>query len=154
MILNVAEVLGLSVDTDVANSVTTRLFRIAERVKRKSGEPGFEEEVIAADAAVGEESGRAMMNAFAQCSLIEAPQERVYKIARSEKGKRIEERSESGVRFSFGPKWVDAVVAAKGIALNEHNREKLNMHGKHVGIENPENMTARELCAAIAGKIQ
>lgn len=153
-IAKIGEVLGLSnVDENEVNPFTTRLRRIAEKVKKKLGDIGFEEDVLAAERAVEEEGSRAMMQAFGQCALIETPAEREYKIKRSAKGQRIEQKSESGVRFSFGPIWVNAVVAAKGIALNENNREKLNMHGTHVGIENPEKMSARELCAAIAARV-
>lgn len=153
IIEKIAEALGLvNLNVDEVTPQTTRLHRIAEKVTRKPGEAGFEEDVEAAEQAADEEGTRALLGALGQCLKIGIPEEKVYKIKRSEKGQRIEMKSESGIRFSFGPIWVQSVAAGKGIAVSDNNREKLNMHGTHVGIESPEKMSARELCAAIAAR--
>ena len=159
-IAKVSEVLGLQaavgfVDTGSDNPLIWRLRRIADKVSTKLiSELGFDGAVQAAEQAVSEEGGRALMNSLAQCQRIEAPVEREYKIKRVPKGQRIQMVSESGIRFSFGPVWNEAVCATKGIALNPANREKLNMHGTYLGIENPDKMTGRELCAAIAERME
>lgn len=159
-IAKVSEVLGLGAavgfaDVGSDNPLIWRLRRITDKVSPKLvSELGFEGAVQAAELAVSEEGGRALMNSLAQCQRIEAPVEREYKIKRVPKGQRIQMVSESGIRFSFGPVWNEAVCATKGIALNTANREKLNMHGTYLGIEKPEAMTARELCAAIAERME
>ena len=58
-------------------------------------------------------------------------------------------KMESGI-YSFGPLWTKAVCEVRPIALNPANREKLNTHGAHLGIEHPDKMDAPKLCGAIA----
>jgi hypothetical protein len=145
----IGEVLGYIVpDEDAVSPITQRLRRIAEKVKSRLGDKNFEADVLAAEQAADEEGSRAMMQSFFQVNA--APPEREYKIKRVAKGQRINVVSDSGVRYSFGPVWVDSVIAAKGLAMNEAHREKLNMHGTHLGIQNSDKMSARELCVAIA----
>lgn len=159
-IAKVSEVLGLGaavgiVDVGSDNPLIWRLRRITDKVSAKLiSELGFEGAVLAAEVAVAEEGGRALMGSLVSCQRIEAPVEREYKIKRVPKGQRIQMVSESGIRFSFGPVWNEAVCATKGIALNPANREKLNMHGTYLGIENPDKLTGRELCAAIAERME
>lgn len=156
-IATIGEVLGQAgyIDNGSDTPSISRLRRIAEKVSAKLiSELGFEGAVLAAEQAVADEGGRALFGALTQCQLIGAPVEREYKIKRVPKGQRISMVSESGVRFSFGPVWNEAVAAVKGIAMNPNNREKLNMHGTYLGVESPEKMTARELCAAIAERME
>lgn len=91
--------------------------------------------------------------AAAQTQVKRTAPEHEYKIKRVAKGERIKEASATGKHFSFGPVWVEAVKKAAGIAVNEKNREKLNMHGVHVGVQSPETLDAKALCAAIAEKL-
>jgi len=150
-IVKIAGVLGLDVnDEDAVSPIATRLRRIAEKVPSKFGDPNFEKDVLAAEQAVEDEGGKALIASLFQCQRIGVPEEKVYKIKRVAKGKRVSFLSPSGIRFSFGPVWNDSVLAAKGIAVNENNREKLNMHGQYYGIASPEAMSTRELCAKIA----
>lgn len=142
-------VLGWS-DTTSVNAVN-KLSRIQAKLTTKFGDAGFAADVERAEAEVEEEGTRALMQCLMQVTAAPAP--KVYKIKRVAKGQRIKVASASGKKFAFGPVWVDAVKACKGIALNEANREKLNMHATTVGIENPEKLTARELCAAIAAAL-
>lgn len=138
-------------DLNVATPIQMRIVRIYQKLTTKVGDIGFEDDVLLAEKAVSEEGGRAIMQTLFQ--LIAPPPERQYKIKRVAKGQRIDVKSASGVRFSFGPAWVTSVMAAKGIAVNEANREKLNMHGTHLGIPVPDTMSARELCAAISATL-
>jgi hypothetical protein len=159
-IARVGEALGLGQavgfeDVGSDSPLIWRLRRITEKVSAKLiSELGFDGAVQAAEQAVSDEGGRALFGSLVQCQKIEAPVEREYKIKRVPKGQRIQMVSESGIRFSFGPVWNEAVCAMKGIALNTANREKLNMHGTYLGVENPDKMTARELCTAIAERME
>lgn len=147
-IKEIAEVLGYSVTNQHS---AERLQKIQRRVTKSPTDAGFAEEVEAADAAV-KQQGTSAFASFVG-AVTAPPREREYKIKRVAKGQRIKVVSASGVRFSFGPTWCDAIQACKGIVLNEANREKLNMHGTHVGVDAPESMSARELCVAIAAKM-
>lgn len=135
-------------DMNIVTHGTQRLFRIFEKLTTQPEDPTFEDDVLAAEILTDEAGARALMQSLFQ--LINPPPEREYKIKRVAKGKRIAAVSASGVRFSFGPAWNTAVIAAKGIAVNVAHREKLNMHGTHLGVPIPETMSPRELCAAIA----
>lgn len=132
---------------DIATPLSQRIFRIYEKLTKKITDIGFEADVLAAEETVNAEGGQALLKTLFQ--LTAPPPEREYKIKRVAKGQRIDVKSASGIRFSFGPAWCTSVMAAKGIAINEANREKLNMHGTHLGVPVPDSMSPRELCAAI-----
>lgn len=131
-------------------------FYIAERVRnimkhltKKPGDAGFAEDCERAELLVNSQGAHVFSSMINGLVDAQTPKERVYKIKPVAKGQRIEAVSASGVRFSFGEVWCNAVKAAKGIATHPNNREKLNMHGTHLGVEKPEDMTPRQLCAAI-----
>jgi hypothetical protein len=81
------------------------------------------------------------------------PAEKTYKIARSLKGTRCKIPAANGVRYAFGPVWNAAVKAGTGIAIAAANRHKLNHQGLVHGVDSPETMDAKELCALIAPNI-
>ena len=144
----ISEVLGIK---DLSNHIIMeRIHNIRSRLTKQSGEEGFTEDVERAAEEVRVQGANAFASLVGSISNAMEPKEREYKIKRSEKGQRIKIKSASGVNFSFGPVWCDAIKACKGIVLNENNREKLNMHGTYLGVQDAEKMTARELCAAIA----
>ena len=144
----IAEIIGAA---DTSNHlVMERICSIRNRLTKILGDEGFKEDVERAAAEVRAQGISAFENLIGSLSNAMEPKEREYKIKRSEKGQRIKVKSASGVQFSFGPIWRDAVRACKGIAINEGNREKLNMHGTHMGVVNPESMSPRELCSAIS----
>jgi hypothetical protein len=149
----VAEALGLQYES-LGDVAIDRLNRIASKLTRKVSETGFENDVLEAEKEINEAGGRALFGSLVQCQVIESPPERQYKIKRVAKGTRIKEKSVSGKNFAFGPVWCEAIKACKSLALNENNREKLNMHGSTVGIEHPEKMAPRELCIAIAARME
>jgi hypothetical protein len=152
VITKIGEVLGLDVDEESGSLQLERLRRIADRLTTKVGDAEFENEVFAIDEEIGKQGSRALFGTFMQ---VTAPEpERVYKIKRSQKGQRIKIKSASGKNFAFGPVWCEAVRACKALALNENNREKLNMHGTHLGVEYPDQLSSRELCAAIASRME
>lgn len=150
MVAEIAAVLGF--DLEYTDQLTLAKFdRIQSKLTLTAEDEGFADEVEKLYSEVSYSAASSLVQSFLKAG---GPSPKVYKIKRSAKGKRISVISTSGVRFAFGPIWNAAIVACKGIALNEDNREKLNMHGKHVGIDGADSMTARELCTAIAGKIQ
>lgn len=149
MIGAICDVLGI-VQPD--HEMTNRIRRIADKVKSRFDETTFTEDVLAAEQEVGLEGTRALLQSFNQCNQI--PAEREYKIKRVPKGQRINIVSETGIRYSFGPVWNDSVIAAKGIAVNVNNREKLNMQGTHLGVESPDSLSAIQLCAEIAKRLE
>lgn len=79
---------------------------------------------------------------------------RVLKIKSVPKGERLQTVAPNGIRYSFGPKWNDSVIAGKGVAVSESNREKLNYQATLVGvladIDVIEQMSTKELAAKIA----
>jgi hypothetical protein len=95
------------------------------------------------------------LSALAQMATIitTPPKPRELKIKSSPKGKRITVAAENGVRYSFGPIWNASIVKGKGIALAEINREKLNHHGKMLGVKNVEKLDVKTLAAKIAEKL-
>lgn len=84
--------------------------------------------------------------------LVEAatPKERVYKIARVLKGKRIPLVSPSGKRYSYGPKWNASVLAGNGDTLKPIGREKLEMQARFFGIEFSPEISSKELVVLVA----
>jgi len=81
-------------------------------------------------------------------SAIIIPQEHTYKIKRSVKGKRIGVVSGDGRKLSFGPVWVEKVLAIAPYACRD--RSKLEAHAKYLGINAPYPEDAKELCSMIA----
>lgn len=152
LIRKIAAVLGIK---SLSDTEQERMSKIADLVTCKPSDAGFEDDVLAAELKVASQaSGAGGMALWGSMMQVTAPPpERVYKIKRVAKGKRIAEKSPSGRNFAFGPKWCAEVRACKSLALNENNREKLNMHGKTLGIEHPEKMAPRELCLAIAARM-
>lgn len=130
--------------------INERLRSISKKLTTKPGDVNFTEDCERAEKEVDAVGAAAFGQLFGQIVQAQEPKERVYKIKPVAKGQRIKVKSASGVRFSFGDVWCDAVRACKGIALNEANREKLNMHGTHLGVINPEVLAPRELCSKIA----
>lgn len=126
-----------------------RLRSISKKLTCGPNDPNFAADCERAEKEVDAIGATAFGQLFGQIVQAQEPKERVYKIKPVKKGERIKVVSASGVRFSFGEVWCNSVKACKGIALNEANREKLNMHGTHLGVADPEKMTARELCVAI-----
>ena len=152
-ILSIAEILGVSnINTEIGSYALQRLQRIADKLTKKPGEQGFDEEVIKKEMEADLEGSRALLQALEQ--VMAPPQEREYKIKRVAKGTRIEAVSPSGKNFSFGEVWTKSVIEAKGISLIPNNREKLNMHGAHVGVVNPEHLLTRDLCFAIKNALE
>lgn len=151
MFTAIARVLGYS--SDNAESVSSYIQRVQGKVTKQEGEPGFEDDVFAAADAVDAEGSKVLTAIIGQLDGFSDEKPYEYKIKRVAKGQRIKVASASGKNFAFGPVWCQAIRAAKGIVLNENNREKLNMHGMHVGVVDPEKMTARELCAAISKRM-
>lgn len=143
--------LGLDSDNHI---MVERAQRISQKVNANPGDADWAEQVEKAEEAISAVGRTAFNQLFAEFTEAQIPKERVYKIKPVAKGKRIEAISASGVRFSFGEVWCLSVKAGKGIAVNPNNREKLNMHGTHMGVANPDTMTAKELAAAITKKIE
>lgn len=148
----VCQIIGIGpVTVDRGNHVLDRVRRIFSRSNMSPDTPDFEDSVREAERQVDEEGGRALMQSLYQCT--SAPPEKEYKIKRVAKGQRIEAVSASGVRFSFGPVWCESVKVAKGIAVNPHHREKLNMHGTFLGVDTPEKLSPLQLCQAITARM-
>lgn len=142
--------LGMDADNHI---MIERAQRISQKVQANPGDVDFLTQVEQAEEEISVIGRTAFNQLFAGFVEAQQPKERVYKIKPVMKGKRIEAISASGVRFSFGEVWCLSVRNGKGIAVNVNNREKLNMHGTHMGVANPEEMTAKELAAAIVVKM-
>jgi len=143
--------LGLDADNHV---MVERAQRISRKVNANPGDVDWKEKVEAAEEEVSIVGRNAFNSMFAGFVHAQEPKERVYKIKPVMKGKRIEAICPiTGVRFSFGDVWCDSVRASKGIAMKPQNREKLNMHGTHMGVADAASMTAKELCVAITLKM-
>lgn len=69
------------------------------------------------------------------------------------KGKRILIPAPNGIRYSFGPIWMNAVAKCEGIALMPNYREKLNHQAFLAGIEGAESMDVNVLCTLVAKTI-
>lgn len=128
----------------------TILQRVAAKLPAGMTEAseGFEQAVLAAEAAVDQEGQMAIVALVKQMTA--PPAEKVLKIKSSPKGARIKIAAANGVRFSFGPIWNESVKKAKGIAVVPANRAKLNHQALMAGIANPEAMEVGALCAAIS----
>ena len=144
---SIIKMLGLDADNHV---MVERAQRISRKVQANPNDLDWKEQVEKAEEEISIIGRNAFNSMFAGFVHAQEPKERVYKIKPVMKGKRIEAICPvTGVRFSFGEVWCDSVRAGKGIATKPQNREKLNMHGTHMGVENPHEMTAKELCVAI-----
>lgn len=83
-----------------------------------------------------------------------APREDLEPVApKTTKGKRIKIPAANGIRYSFGPIWMNAVAKCEGIALMPNYREKLNHQALLAGIEGAEQMDVNTLCALVAKTI-
>lgn len=150
MLQKIAEVTGFPFTTDENDPV----FKILKRIEAKiapgtdPNHPAIRAIIEKAEEDVNREGQFAIATLVKQ--IIAPPPEKVLKIKSSPKGARIKVAAANGVRFSFGPIWNESVKKAKGIAVVEANRAKLNHQGLMVGIENPEKMEVGALCAAIS----
>lgn len=143
--------LGMDADNHI---MIERAQRISQKVNANPNDADFKAQVEQAEEEVSIIGRNAFNQLFAGFVEAQQPKERVFKIKPVAKGKRIEAICPvTGVRFSFGEVWCNSVKAGKGIAVNPNNREKLNMHGTHMGVLNPAEMTAKELANAITQKI-
>lgn len=143
--------LGMDADNHI---MIERAQRISQKVNASPGEADFLAQVHQAEEEVSIIGRNAFNQLFAGFVEAQQPKERVYKIKPVMKGKRIEAICPvTGVRFSFGEVWCKSVREGKGIAVNPNNREKLNMHGTHMGVTNPHEMLAKELAKAITLKM-
>lgn len=149
MIEKIAEIVGIRYRESDSVGVAI-LQRIQAKLPQSVDEndPNFVEMVKRAEEAVDREGQLAIVSLVKQITA--PPPEKVLKIKSSPKGARIKVAAANGVRFSFGPIWNDSVRKAKGIAVVESNRAKLNHQAVMVGISKPEKMKVEALCAAIA----
>lgn len=129
--------------------VAERIRSIIKHLDKKPGDEGFKEACERAELAVNARGANVVEQMIGGLIQAQTPKERVYKIKPVAKGQRIEAISASGVRFSFGEVWCNSVRSIKGIAVNPNNREKLNMHGTHLGLVDVEGLTPRQLCERI-----
>lgn len=152
MLQKIAEITGFPFNQDDEITMTV-LQRISSKIPAGIDEthPEFAEAVSRAEALLNEEGQVAIAALVKQ--IVAPPPEKVFKIKASPKGARIKIAAANGVKFSFGPIWNDAVKAAKGIALNPANREKLNHQAQLYGIENPGDMDVQNLCAILSQKL-
>lgn len=143
--------LGLDADNHI---MVERAQRIGRKVEANPGDQDFLAQVEKAEEEISIVGRTAFNQLFAGFVEAQQPKERVFKIKPVAKGKRIEAICPvTGVRFSFGEVWCKSVREGKGIAVNPNNREKLNMHGTHMGVVNPHEMLAKELAKAITEKM-
>ena len=130
------------------------VMKILERIRAKvpaSISEDDEQFTGAVEKAEQEVNGEGQMAIVALVKQLTAPpQEKMLKIKSSPKGVRVKIAATNGVRYSFGPIWNESVKKAKGIAVAEVNRAKLNHQAVMVGISKPEQLEVEALCAAIA----
>ena len=150
MLEKIAEVVGLPFNPNdvITTQILSRIHaKMPEKAKANPEAPSFMKAVLAAEKAVNEEGQLAIVQLVKQITA--PPPEKVYKIKRSAKGARITVAAPNGVRYSYGPIWNESVKKAKGIAVAECNRAKLNHQGLMAGVDAPEKLSVTDLCAAI-----
>lgn len=152
MLQKIASIMGIE-NVQNSGAAADHVNRVAAKIPAgvDSTHPTFAAAVAQALELVEQES----KNVFSAVvsALTAEPQEKTLKIKSSPKGTRIKVAADNGVRFSFGPIWNQSVKNAKGIAVVAANRPKLDHQALMLGILNPENMSAQEVCRAIAGKL-
>ena len=148
MIQEISKITGLKYDVNDADAMAL-LRRISQKLPQMSymvhpslNNPAFIKMVKMAKAAV--ESEPVMIE-----EIIE-PKERKLKIKSSPKGERIKVAAPNGIRYSYGPVWNESVKKARGIAVADANRAKLEFQATMYGIKNPGKFkTVDALCEAI-----
>lgn len=149
MLEKIAQIVGIRYNEtdDVCMKI---LQRIEARLPANTqvDHPAFAAMVRKAEEDVNSEGQLAIVALVKQITA--PPPEKVLKIKSSPKGARIKIAAANGVRFSFGPIWNDSVAKGKGVALVDTNRAKLNHQALMAGIQNPESMDTKALCAAIS----
>ena len=149
MIEKIAEIVGIRFRE--SDTVGIAILQRIQAKLPKDSDPGagsFTDLVLKAEQEVDREGQLAIVSLVKQ--LTAPPQEKVLKIKSSPKGARIKIAAANGVRFSFGPIWNESVKKAKGIAVVESNRAKLNHQAILLGVSVPEKMSVQALCAAIS----
>lgn len=152
MLKQIAEITGLRY-SEKDPIVISLLQRVANKLPEGTtvDTPDFVDLVKAAESVVNSEGQLAIINLVK--TITAPPAEKVLKIKSSPKGARIKVAAANGVRFSFGPIWNESVKKAKGIAVVEANRAKLNHQALMAGIASPEAMEIGALCAAISATL-
>jgi hypothetical protein len=150
MLQKIAEVTGFPFTTDENDPVFKILKRIEAKIPAGTDvkHPAIRAIIEKAEDDVNREGQLAIAALVKQ--IVAPPPEKVLKIKSSPKGARIKVAAANGVRYSFGPVWNESVKKAKGIAVIEANRAKLNHQALMAGIANPEAMEVGALCAAIS----
>jgi hypothetical protein len=149
MLEKIAEIVGIRFRESDSVGVAI-LQRIQAKLPQSAdvNDPEFTSMVLKAEQDVDREGQMAIVALVK--TIMAPPAEKILKIKSSPKGARIKIAAANGVRFSFGPIWNESVKKAKGIAVAEVNRAKLNHQAVMAGISKPEKMKVEALCTAIA----
>jgi hypothetical protein len=137
--------------------MNTLLQRIIDQlpIGMKPEDEGFSSACFEAEKAVDAEGDMAIVSLVRSLTAVPTPKEDIPpKIKITLKGKRILTPAPNGIRYSFGPVWMSAVMKCEGIALMSNYRDKLNHQAFLAGIEGAEQMNASELCALVAKSIE
>jgi hypothetical protein len=146
----IAEVIGVKFNP-VKFRINDYLSRIEKHIPREYSAHELHEHIKSAREKVHQEGLNALADMVAVVNA--EPKERVLKIKSSPKGDRIDIPAANGIYYSYSPKWNDSVKSGKGIAVAVQNREKLNHQGLMFGIENPEQLSCKELAEKIKGHL-
>jgi hypothetical protein len=152
MLQQIASILGIE-NAENNSSALSYLNRIASKIPEgiDTHHPALSAIIEKAIDDVEKEAAQAFSSIVSVVTT--EPQEKTLKIKSSPKGSRIKVAAVNGVRFSFGPVWNESVKKAKGIAVVDANRSKLDHQAMMLGISSPESMSAQDVCRAIAGKL-
>lgn len=153
MIKEISKITGIEID-ESNPLVMDKLRRIAQKFPIVNNfTPSLDDQnfvrMVKMALKIVEDEGETQIEALV-ADMSAPPAEKKLKIKSSPKGARIKVAAANGVRFSFGPVWNASVAKGKGIATAEANRAKLNHQAVTFGIENPESMDVKDLCAAMA----
>jgi len=137
--------------------MNTLLQRIVDKLPAgmAPSDEGFPVACLEAEKLVDAEGGMAIVSLVRSLTADPTPKEDIPpKIKKTLKGKRILTPAPNGIRYSFGPVWMEAVMKCEGIALKHNYREKLNYQAFLAGIEGAEQMDVNVLCAMVAESIR
>lgn len=156
MLLEIAKELNLPIrlyDT----VLKTLLQRIANElpIGMTPEHEGFSAACLDAEKIVDAQGDMAIVSLVRTLTADPKPKEDIGpKIKKTLKGKRILTPAPNGIRYSFGPVWMEAVMKCEGIALKHNYRDKLNYQAFLQGIEGAEQMDVNVLCAMVAESIR